>query len=995
MNNSSITSRLPKLWRMSTFFMLLMVFSLGQIGGSSAGKAISSASPQGDDQSLISAKLTVSQTPALNQPVTLTCSVESLYTAPGTSVTFELPQGVQVLQGTTTWRGNLKAGKEVTVSLQIAFRQAGNSALFCQVLNKVDEKETWGARAALYFKIGQTSSQQGFDILPASQRDQNTLPDQGDDKAAPSRKGFVSASVNAVGDNPNSPDAQIIVPEIQPDLAHPLTVTGRFRYYDRNDAAASKGGYLVQLYKDSDESHLAWCWTDTDGYYSCGPVENPGVEVRTRMLSWAQYAPYQDKLVVVNPDWGTTTDTANTFKMRSPAQTFTDGTHDMGARILANGNDYERAFWTVGDLIEAYSYVWNMTGRYESPQETAGSGTVEWKIDSTDGTYYTHGENIHLAGDDPLTNKAPIHEYAHNIMYTVYGNTFPTTNCPSPHYLKLSSHVNCAWTEGWANGFVVLVNNDPVLHYSNGSTVNIETPTFGTSSWDSGDTVEGRVVGTLWDLVDNATDGYDSYDGTFEDIWDTIYNQNDDNFSQFWSAWKSRGHNENGAVLSIFQNTIDYRTCHTLTRTKTGSGVDLTLNPWNSSGCSTYNFKTGESITLTASPASGWHVDSWSGTDNNSSTSTTNTVTMPNATRTVGVNYVQNCYKLTRAHTGSGNNPTASPSSSSGCSSGYYHAGQNITLTANPSSSWTVGSWSGTNNNSSTSTTNTVTMPAANREVTVNYIYVPACYTLALLHTGSGGDPIASPSASSGCDPGDYSASESITLTAYPNNGWIVGSWNGTDNDASISTNNTLTMPAEFHTVKVNYAEAKTTNIRSQGSYDGWIRESGETSNKGGTLNKGATTFLLGDDRLDRQYRSILSFNTAGLPDNAVITLVTLKLKRQGTVGTNPFNTHGKLLVDIRNGAFGSSSALKLGDFQAKPSKNNVGNLPKKPRSGWYTKTWTSGIFPYINKEGLTQIRLRFAKDDNDDRGNDYLKFYSGNAATAYRPQLIIEYYAP
>ncbi|MGC8855185.1 MAG: hypothetical protein ACP5QU_00115 [Anaerolineae bacterium] len=51
--------------------------------------------------------------------------------------------------------------------------------------------------------------------------------------------------------------------------------------------------------------------------------------------------------------------------------------------------------------------------------------------------------------------------------------------------------------------------------------------------------------------------------------------------------------------------------------------------------------------------------------------------------------------------------------------------------------------------------------------------------------------------------------------------------------------------------------------------------------------------------------------------------------------------------------------------------------------------------FSFLNKTGLTQFRLRFTKDDNDDRSADYLKFFSGNAALAYRPVLIIEYYVP
>ncbi len=183
--------------------------------------------------------------------------------------------------------------------------------------------------------------------------------------------------------------------------------------------------------------------------------------------------------------------------------------------------------------------------------------------------------------------------------------------------------------------------------------------------------------------------------------------------------------------------------------------------------------------------------------------------------------------------------------------------------------------------------------------------------------------------------------------------------------------------------------------FRSTGTQDGWVLESTRTSNKGGSLNRPATILRVGDDASNRQYRTILSFNTSSLPDNAIITKVTLKIKYAGRVGTNPFSTHGKLLVDIRRGLFSNNAALQLTDFQVAATKNNVGNVPSKLTNRWYIKTWTSGILSYVNKKGITQIRLRFYKGDNGDSGADFLKLYSGNAGAASRPQLIIEYRLP
>jgi hypothetical protein len=73
--------------------------------------------------------------------------------------------------------------------------------------------------------------------------------------------------------------------------------------------------------------------------------------------------------------------------------------------------------------------------------------------------------------------------------------------------------------------------------------------------------------------------------------------------------------------------------------------------------------------------------------------------------------------------------------------------------------------------------------------------------------------------------------------------------------------------------------------------------------------------------------------------------------------------------------------------------KNGAMAFTNNPVSGWYTKNLGPANFGLINKSGITQFRLRFNLDDNNDLGADYLKFYSGNYATAvYRPQLIIRY---
>jgi len=211
-----------------------------------------------------------------------------------------------------------------------------------------------------------------------------------------------------------------------------------------------------------------------------------------------------------------------------------------------------------------------------------------------------------------------------------------------------------------------------------------------------------------------------------------------------------------------------------------------------------------------------------------------------------------------------------------------------------------------------------------------------------------------------------------------------------------------MTPRDNFVTDTDTYASLSTT-FKSIGSQDGWILESSETSGRGGTLNANSNLLYVGDDAQDKQYRSFLTFNTAGLPDNAVITKVKLRIKIEGFEGGHiftPAKTHGNLLIDLRvpffKSFFGYSTGLYAPDFQSTEGQNTIGVLKSVPSTGWYTIVLKPTVYSKIDLKGKTQFfRLRFQKDDNDDLGADYLKIYSGNASPANRPQLIVEYSVP
>jgi photosystem II stability/assembly factor-like uncharacterized protein len=181
-------------------------------------------------------------------------------------------------------------------------------------------------------------------------------------------------------------------------------------------------------------------------------------------------------------------------------------------------------------------------------------------------------------------------------------------------------------------------------------------------------------------------------------------------------------------------------------------------------------------------------------------------------------------------------------------------------------------------------------------------------------------------------------------------------------------------------------------SVSSIGAEDGWILESAQTRDKGGSQNSISSTLRLGNDASGKEYRSILSFNTK-LPVNAVITKITFKIKKQSvTGGRDPFVLLGGMAVKIKKGTFNMPS-LELKDFQSLFT-NEYGLFNPTASAGWYTLD-LSGAAPYFNWSGKTQIRLQFLRPDDQNRKANFISFYSGNSGVTNRPVLSIGYYVP
>ncbi len=261
-----------------------------------------------------------------------------------------------------------------------------------------------------------------------------------------------------------------------------------------------------------------------------------------------------------------------------------------------------------------------------------------------------------------------------------------------------------------------------------------------------------------------------------------------------WSGDLSGSTNPTTITMSANRNVTANFTanCYTLTTSiSPGGGGSVSASPTNSAGCAAGQYTYNESVSLTASPGTGYVFSNWSG----DLTGSTNpgTLAMPAANAAVTANFaVVPCYTLTLT-AGAGGTAGASPGLN--CNT-QYNSGTSVTLTATADPGYIFNNWTG----SSTSSSNPliVTMDSA-KNYTANFTATP-CYSLTTAVNGinptggslgaTGGSVAASPSPNCG---GNYNSGTSITLTATPATGFGFTSWTGGVTGSANPTNFTIT----------------------------------------------------------------------------------------------------------------------------------------------------------------------------------------------------------
>ncbi len=237
------------------------------------------------------------------------------------------------------------------------------------------------------------------------------------------------------------------------------------------------------------------------------------------------------------------------------------------------------------------------------------------------------------------------------------------------------------------------------------------------------------------------------------------------------------------------------------------------------------SYASGESVSITATPATGYRFVRWTSTAGsiaNAATAST-TFRMPGTAATVTASFELitggTTYVLTVNSTTGG---TAT-------GTGNYTAGTSVTIVATPNSGYQFVNW--TNSSGaviSTSATYNYTMPAQASTVTANFAAVTGTqYALTVLATTGG----------TATGTGTYTAGTSVTIAATANTGYQFVNWTSSSGTVlSTSATYNYTMPGNAATVTANFVSvtgtqyALTVNATAGGTATGSGRYTAGTS---------------------------------------------------------------------------------------------------------------------------------------------------------------------
>ncbi|NPC72398.1 PHB depolymerase family esterase [Corallococcus exiguus] len=167
------------------------------------------------------------------------------------------------------------------------------------------------------------------------------------------------------------------------------------------------------------------------------------------------------------------------------------------------------------------------------------------------------------------------------------------------------------------------------------------------------------------------------------------------------------------------------------------------------------------------------------------------------------------------------------------------------------------------------------------------------------------------------------------------------------DADTSVTVSNSGTTPT-------------TVSFTSVAAEDGYVKANAD----GSAAELGTLTGLaLGRGVDGKHNRSLLSFDTSGLPDTASITQAFLTLSYSSGSGDPWASPAGNtLVIDVATGTF-NAAATETGDWGASATASAVAGVAKFTSGTIRSTDFAGAGTSAVNTRGRTQLRLRFAQN--------------------------------
>lgn len=291
-----------------------------------------------------------------------------------------------------------------------------------------------------------------------------------------------------------------------------------------------------------------------------------------------------------------------------------------------------------------------------------------------------------------------------------------------------------------------------------------------------------------------------------------------------------------------------------------------------------YTAATGETVTYTASPDTGY-------TANAPTTSPAVTVTsagtnkwsfvMPNSDISVYARFTKNNYTVSKTTT-----PSGGGSASLSKTTATY--GEQITVTPSPATGWRVKTI--TTSPACTVTNNKFTMPASNITVTVTFEKIPYSIT-------KSSSPAAGGTVTTNKITANYG--DTVTISQTPSSGYYFNGW--TTNPAVTIANGQFTMPNGNISIVANYLKYSTANVNTKSLTSGGTVRLTISPDKSTYSHKYKLSFGAG---METSLTSVAAGTTVvdiSVPDSWAEQIPNISQKTGGTLIVETYNGSTKI----------------------------------------------------------------------------------------------------